>query len=132
MKKPTISAYESENGNVIIVLSQDITNLDNYEIIKAYHRFVKSELSLFKLAVENQVKELLQTNLGVVINESDKDTVKKSIEYVKSTYHKQLVIRDRHENTNENVIHKETGITVIVSDNVIECANEISLERVDN
>lgn len=128
-KKVDIKVFDGETPNSkIYVLEQNISGFSTYERAKAIDNFIDRETRVLETCISNDIREFLH-NQGISIEDGSKTALQMAFLKLK-TKGKEIVTYDRYKELNsERIIgESESGITVILEDDILSSAIEVDYE----
>ena len=126
--KPVISiVYDKDSP--IVVLSKDISGLDDYERARETRKFYTSEVKQLETTVEYLIIELLN-DYGIIPTNDDDEALESAFNKLRKDYGKVVKIIDKYSDFKGKIAHRKLNQTCIIEDDELSIANQIVLEEI--
>ncbi len=126
--KPVISVLYDENENPIVVLSKNISGLDQYEKVKETRKFYTSEVKQLESMVEYLIIDKLN-DYGIIPFDDSEESLQSAFQKLAENYKMRINIVDGYSDYKGKIVHRGLKQTCIEEDNELSIANKIMLEE---
>lgn len=126
--KPVINIVY-DNGDPIVILSQELKGLTMYDKAKEIKKFYTNEIKKFETTIEYLIVSELN-DFGIIPTDDSEDAIASALKILRNGYHKNIKIIDMYADFKGKIIHKALNQTCIEEDDVISIANKIMLEEI--
>lgn len=126
--KPVISVIYDENENPIVVLSKNISGLDQYEKVKETRKFYTSEVKQLESMVEFLIIDKLN-DYGIIPFDDSEESLQSAFQKLAENYKMRINIVDGYSDYKGKIVHRGLKQTCIEEDGELSIANKIMLEE---
>ena len=127
--KPVISVLYDEFEHPIVVLSKNISGLDQYEKVKETRKFYTSEVKQLESMVEYLIIDKLN-DYGIIPFDDSEDALESAFRKLAENYKMRINIVDEYSDYKGKIVHRALRQTCIEEDNELSIANKIIVEEI--